>query len=71
MKRIVLGEERKRNGVGNINAEIGDTVVLDYYLTPEEKETLQFEVMVVGKKTNKEGKTLYLLSDNPTTWCIL
>ena len=70
MKRIVLEEERKRNGIGNINAEIGDTVVLDYYPTPETKQTLQFEVMVVGKKTNEEGKTLYLLADDHI-WVVL
>lgn len=70
MKRIVLGEERKINGIGNINAEIGDTVVLEYYPTPETKETLPYEVMVLGKKTTEEGKTLYLLGDTHT-WCVL
>ena len=70
MAKIVLKEERERKGIGNVNAEIGDTVVLDYYPKPEVKETLSYEVMVVGKKTNEEGKTLYLLADS-NIWVVL
>lgn len=70
MRRIVLEEERKRNGVGNFNIEVGDVVALEYYPTPEAKETLPYELMVVGKKTVEEGKNLYLLGGHDT-WCVL
>lgn len=70
MARIVLKEERERARKGVVNAEIGDTVVLDYYPRLETEETLSYEVMVIGKKTNEEGKTLYLLADS-NTWAVL